>query len=94
MRIAPGPIPTLAQLAEHNDWCWAMCALPCGHSAAVPLAAAIKRVGADATVDTLSARFICTVCGARKATFRTPSWTDMKLGWQPLPVDEIAIGLR
>ena len=91
-RQQPGPVPTLAKTAETFAWCWAQCALPCCHHAAIPLDRAVDRLGGDATTDDLCARLVCTKCGRRMATLRMASWSDIKIGYTPLPRDKIAVG--
>ena len=94
-RVAAPSIPTLGDLAEDKtvDWCWAVCTPKCAHRAAVPLSAAIARVGADVLSTDFRSRLVCTACGHRGAGLISPSWKDISYGFQRLPADLVAVGL-
>jgi len=39
-----------------DEWLWASCPLPCGHTAALPIPQLLKRAGHDLTADALLRR--------------------------------------
>jgi len=93
-KTPPGPVPTLADTARHFSWFWCRCANPCGHSAVIPVSAAIACVGPNAVGDDLARRLLCTKCGKRRPTFTLPSWGDIQVGFCPMPAAEmVAVGM-
>lgn len=93
-RSAPGPVPTLAQLARHTNWVRALCTAQCAHDAAIPLAPIIARFGAEASSDRLRNALRCTACGKRGGRIMLPSWHDMQVGVTAMPVELVPLALR
>lgn len=85
-RAPPGPMPTLAQCAAHvESWFWAHCPIPCNHSAVLPWAVVIARLGADASTDRLRRALRCTVCGHKGAAIATVSGSRPDAPPPPIP---------
>lgn len=79
-------IPTLGELHRGEfKWWWAYCtARGCAGTAAITLTWAVIRWGPDASSDLLRQRLVCSRCGHRGATLRTPSWSGEQRDWATL----------
>lgn len=90
----PGPVPTIGELAAGATWVWAHCAVPCNHSAAIPLAPIIARFGPETSSDRLRSALQCSLCGRRGVEIVIPRWADPQRGYAKLPVDRVPPQLR
>jgi hypothetical protein len=93
-RAPPGPVPTISDLAGAYGWVWAHCVVACNHSAAIPLAPIIARLGTESSSDRLRAALKCSKCGRREMEINLPSWGDINSGYAKLPLDRVPHGLR
>src|SRR5258708_21471744 len=82
----PGPVPTLGDLAGQTSWLWIHCeARDCHHRAPMELAGVVARFGDSTTSNVLRERARCSLCGARGASLRLPSWVNSVTGAAPFP---------
>ena len=84
-------VATLGELHRPPGWLWVICdRYPyCGHRAAMAIAPAVIRWGADASSDILRQCARCSRCGYRGATLQHPGWIENGVGWQSFPVGEL-----
>src|ERR1700680_41231 len=85
-KAAPGPVPSLGDLAAQASWVWVYCeARDCHHRAPLKLADVVVLYGKDMSSDILRAKTRCSKCGRRGASLRLPSWVDSTTGHAPFP---------
>jgi hypothetical protein len=61
------------------------------HKVPIALTPLIIRWGAETGNDVLRQRAHCTKCGHTGVVLQCPSWVGLELGFQPFPVDRLAI---
>lgn len=94
-RAAPGPVPTLAELAQGSSWLWARCPeRECLHCAAIPLHAAMAHFGGDVSSDRLRSALRCTACGHKGGLLQLPSWGMSEGFRETAPPDRIPPALH
>jgi hypothetical protein len=63
-KAAPGPVPSLGDLAAQASWVWVYCeARDCHHRAPLKLADVFVLYGKDMSSDILRAKTRCSKCG-------------------------------
>ena len=86
-RQPAGAVPTLAEAERAGaHWFHVRCQhFGCRHTAALPWAPVIAKLGSDASADGLRAALVCTVCGHRGANISLVGRSRYDLPAPPIP---------
>ena len=90
-RQPPGRVPTLSETERAGaHWFWVHCQhFRCTHSAALPWAPIIAKLGSETSADRLRATLLCTACGHRGANVSLVGRSRYDLPAPPIPTAQV-----